>query len=154
MFLCPGGTRFAATLDRSETRRTGPLVLDTAALWRDVCIVGDNPFSPELLQALETKTVKKRPIRISILESLSAQPGCQILFISRSMKDELPDVFQVMGKQPMLLISDIKNFATLGGMIELKRRSNKIEIIINLTVTQSAGLRLKANLLSLARIVK
>ncbi|WP_425393363.1 YfiR/HmsC family protein [Colwellia piezophila] len=45
------------------------------------------------------------------------------------------------------------SFAVNRGMIELAKKSNKTQLIINLTAVRTAGIRLNSNLIDLAQVV-
>ncbi len=58
-----------------------------------------------------------------------------------------------LGALPVLTVSDLPGFAQQGGVIGLVRQSGRLRFEVNRGVAQSAGLRLSADLLSLAMTV-
>jgi hypothetical protein len=59
-----------------------------------------------------------------------------------------------MDAHAILTVSEIENFAQRGGIINLKKESNRVVFEINLDVVKRAGLAMNAQLLKLAKIVK
>ena len=78
----------------------------------------------------------------------------QAIFISVSEENNLPAILKLLDGQAILTVSEIENFAQRGGMIKLKRESNKLVFEINVDAAKRSGLAMSAQLLRLAKIVK
>ncbi|MDG2460399.1 MAG: YfiR family protein [Luminiphilus sp.] len=52
-----------------------------------------------------------------------------------------------------LLVSDEPGYARNGGMVELKRRGARIDLVVNVGALESAGLRASSKLLQLSEVV-
>ena len=73
---------------------------------------------------------------------------CDLLFFSQD--DAVPDLTAV---NSILTISEAAGFAAAGGMVELRRRSGRVELIINGSELQHAGFTASSRLMSLATVV-
>lgn len=116
----------------------------------DICVVGNSPLS-------ETGNVFKAASTAKLTLSLvnernwsNAHNHCHIVFISASEEDKLSEILAAMKGQPVLMVSDIDNFAAKGGMIGFVTNDNKIKIVINAKAISTAGLRVDAQLLEIA----
>jgi hypothetical protein len=79
--------------------------------------------------------------------------NCQLLFISRSVQQQMPAILKQLEGTNVLTVSDIPGFARHGGMIGFIIVNSRINIEINLAVVNRAGLKMSAKLLEVAKIV-
>ncbi len=117
-----------------------------------LCVLGDDPFDGAL-DALEGRTVKKRPIVARRLESTDSPEKCHILFVSASEHGRLGTILESLSGMPVLAVGDTPRFARSGGIIRLETVDNRVRFEINLGAAQNAKLKLDSRLLRLARIV-
>jgi hypothetical protein len=118
-----------------------------------ICILGDNPFG-DVLEPLRNRNVKGAPIQIKYFDqSEDIASACQLLFISDSKRAFIQPILQLFSGQATLTLSDIDDFASQGGIIELTQGDNKIGFTINPNQARRAGLSIAAPLLDLATIV-
>jgi len=117
-----------------------------------VCVLGEDPFGSALEANISGKTVRGREMQIRRSPKLSELQTCQVLFVSQSEKKRMAEILGAIGTAGVLTISDTKDFAELGGVIELKTENEKIHFEINLKAAQRAGLKISYKLLSLATV--
>lgn len=132
-----------------ESRRTlpkdGPVV---------VCIIGESPFG-EALEALQANVRKSgmRPVRVinygAYQEDMNIA-ACHLLFVTSSEKKNFRKIITGLRDAPVLTVADTENFLSSGGMINLVHSNGKIRWTINRSAADRAGLRLSAQLLSIA----
>ena len=118
-------------------------------------VVGTDPFGAALDKIVEGETFHNRPIvarRFPRMEEAAA--NSHVLFISSSEESHLPAILKLLGRQGVLTVSEIENFAQRGGIISLKKENNRIVFEINLAAAKRARLTMNAQLLKLAKIVK
>jgi len=118
-------------------------------------VVGKDPFGTALDKIVEGETFHSRPIvarRFPRMDEAAA--NSHVLFISSSEESHLPAILKLLGRQGVLTVSEIENFAQRGGIISLKKENNRIVFEINLAAAKRARLTMNAQLLKLARIVK
>jgi hypothetical protein len=118
-----------------------------------ICTIGKDKLA-DALQRLGGRTIHGRPVRIAThsIDSLSSDE-CHVLYIASSMQDHTYKIFELLMNTPILTISTIPGFSQSGGMVELKRRGEKIRFIINLQVARQAGLELSSRILDLATVI-
>lgn len=121
----------------------------------NLCILGEDPFGETLdFIVQKNKTIKERPVMVKRLSKIEQAKGCHLLFIDDSMKPKLDSIFSWLKSQPVLSVSDIKNFVVKGGMIEFYRRDNKVRLQLDPVTLDEAGLKVSAQLMKIAKIVK
>ena len=118
-------------------------------------VLGKDPFGVALDKTIEGESFQQKRIVIRRFSRMDESVGnSQVLFISASEESNLPAILKLLDGQAALTVSEIENFAPRGGMIQLKKESNKIVFEINVEAAKRAGLAMHAQLLKLAKIVK
>ena len=118
-------------------------------------VVGKDPFGAALDKVIEGEHFHGKTIVTRRFPRMAeAAASAQVLFISASEEVNLPAILKLLDGQAILTVSEIENFTELGGVIELKKESNKIAFEINVDAAKRAGLAMNAQLLKLAKIVK
>lgn len=138
-------TKFTDWPTNAFTNSNDPIVIG---------IVGDDPFGQTLDGVVRGEMVGSRPLVVKRLRTGDDLAGCQVLFLSRSEKDRLPELLGQLKARPVLTVSDISGFAELGGMVNLQLVSKTVKLEINQVVAETGGLQISAKLLKLARLVK
>jgi hypothetical protein len=118
-----------------------------------VCIFGPDPFDG-YLRPMEGRSVNQRRIRILNIHSINELSECNMLFVSESGKPQWPDIRKSIAGQAILTVSDIRDFAQLGGMIEFGRKDGRISVNLNQDAVNDAELSVQERLLNLVTIVK
>lgn len=123
----------------------------------NIGILGDDPFGDLLEQAVDGKMVDGRSITIKRFDGFDDSKAgpirkCQILFISYSEKDRLPEIFNALQGAPVLTVSEIERFPAQGGMILFDQEGNRITLAINPGPAAKAGLTLSAQLMQVSKI--
>jgi hypothetical protein len=138
---------FAQLVDWPEPARAGePFV---------VAVVGADPFGPALDQALDGKAVRGRPIEVRRYPSAAAMERARphVLFAGGDDAAVERALAAVEG-QPVLTVGEIARFAERGGIIGFRMTPDgRVGFDINLRGAERAGLRMRSQLLKLARIV-
>lgn len=116
-----------------------------------VGVVGDDRVN-EAVAALEQKSVNGRPIAVVRIDSItdSNLEHCHMLFISASAGPELEAGLASLAAVNVLTVGETEGFAERGGVIELRKKKNKISFAINRSAARNAQLRVNARLLDLA----
>lgn len=117
-----------------------------------ICVLGADPFGAAL-DSIVGKSVQNREVVTARLATGSDAGGCHLLFVAESEQDRLSGILEGLVVRPILTISDMKDFAKSGGMINLKVAENRIKFSINLGVARDAALNFSSRLLNLAEIV-
>lgn len=135
-------------------------------------ILGNNPFG-QSFQPLLDKTIRGRAIQLveipsyqTFLDKSHNKQGdfnayrkkythmfqqCDILFICQSEKDVFNSLLPLAQNQSILTVSDITGFSETGGMIGFVTEKKKIRFEINLSVVTQEQIKIRSQLLGLAR---
>ncbi len=119
-----------------------------------ICIWGEDPFGNQLDIAVANEKIKGRPIKVLRINDVEEMAPCQIVFASKSKRRYKAHIFTFVKNYPVLTVSDMKNFANRGGMIEFFNLGNKVRFIIAPKAVKKASLKVSARLLQIAKIAK
>ncbi len=117
-----------------------------------ICFFGKEPLDGNLSR-LEGRTAQKSTISIVHVDDISKTADCSVVFINRDNANILPALFSFLKDKHVLTVSDIDEFAKLGGMIELTKEDKRIALYINKSAVDRAGLTIQTRLLKLAKMV-
>lgn len=118
-----------------------------------ICIAGNDPFG-DALESLSGKMIESHPVEVRRLPATTNLDRCHIVFVSRAEQGQIKAVLAKLALRPTLTVSDISDFARMGGMIGLVEADQRIRFDINLTVARQVNLKLSSHLLKLATIVE
>jgi hypothetical protein len=136
-----------------------------------VGIIGEDPFG-DAADIFKDKKVEERNVVIKRFEGieqlkkmaekdkpanekLEALKTCHLLFICPSEQKQSREIIDIVGKDGVLTVGDTSGFIESGGGINFLMEENKIRFDINLTAAEKAGLKIRSQLLRLAkRVVK
>ena len=79
--------------------------------------------------------------------------GCHLVFISKSEKAHLTDIFDSLGSASVVTVSETENFARRGGIINFYLDGNKVRFEINADAAQRKGIKISSQLLKLGKVV-
>jgi hypothetical protein len=117
------------------------------------CMLDASPVT----QALELILASPKAVNTAVEHYAISKPAeaikCNFVYIGAENSDSVASVIAITRGKPILTVSDIDGFANAGGMIELKRKSNKVKVRINLELLSEHGLKASSKLLNLADIV-
>jgi len=117
-------------------------------------ILGDDPFGPFLDETVRGERLGARPIQVRRYRRIADLEECQVLFISRSENERLPEILSAVKHRPVLTVSDGDGFANQGGMIQFVTDKSRIRLRINLDAAEAANLTISSKLLRVAEIVR
>ena len=121
-----------------------------------IAIVGRDPFDGNLEHLLDGKSVGGHPLRVLSISPANqvdlARMHAHLLFVARSEGLSVKGFVQQIRTSPILTVSEIPEFARLGGMIEVFEEDGNLHFEINRVSAEQAGLKLSSKLLALARI--
>lgn len=119
-----------------------------------MCIVGDSPVAAALIEAVRNQRIGGHAIDARAIATDAPMHSCDVLFVSMSETRRSARALEVLKSLPILTVSDDKQFAQSGGVVELFVENGRMRFSINTDAADRAGLRLSSRLLSLARIVR
>lgn len=101
--------------------------------------------------AIEGKLIKGKKLAVRQLSNINGINNCQVVYISNSENNNLIDILDTIKHKKILTVSDIGNFADKGGIIGFVRIENKIRFEINLKAAEESHLKIRSDLLTLAK---
>jgi hypothetical protein len=119
-----------------------------------VCVAGRDPFGAALNRTLLGKNVAGHPFATRQLANDEQADGCHVLFVARSEKHRAGALADDGRRRSILTIGDFDSFASEGGVIAFYLNDNRVRFAINVDSAAGSGLKISANLLALARIVR
>jgi len=115
-------------------------------------IAGDDPFGSLLKEAVEGETYHGRPIRIEHYRTPRDIKRCHILFVSRSLVDQMAEILaQTTGKN-VVTVGETDGFLDRGGMIALTADRNRVHVRVNASSLRAANVDVSSKLLRVAEI--
>ena len=119
-----------------------------------VCIVGGDPFDPDLEQELLNHTVERHPLAIMTVKRGADLRFCHMVFVpAPEWKQEARVIDNVRGAS-VLTVGETKGFAERGGIINFTIDRNKLRFAINLDAAKQTPLTISSKVLALAKIVR
>ena len=116
-------------------------------------VVGRDPFGP-YLDALATRTIKGKSVRVRRLSGTTELAGCcHLLFIAASEARDLPRILERTAARPVLTVGDTKGYGEAGVLINLVADGGRIAFEVNESAVRKSGLKFNSKLLRLARLV-
>jgi len=116
-------------------------------------VLGRDPFGTDLDSVVRGEHVGSHTLVVHRYEDVSDVKNCQILFIDRSQAPQLRHVLDALRGRAILTVSDIKDGASAGVMIDLVNDDSHIRLQINVNAARESGLAISAKLLRPAKIV-
>lgn len=119
-----------------------------------VCVLGEDPFGSSLDTTLAGETIGGKSVVAKRISNPQESDDCRILFLSPTEGGHLKKIVAELDKKAVLTVSDIPQFAQLGGMIQFVLEGKRVRFEVNLAATQRAGLTLSSELLKVATTVR
>ena len=117
-----------------------------------ICLFGGDPFDG-YLAPLQGRTAQQAIISIVDVNSVVETGTCSAVIVHNNQRDQLPALLSFLHGKSILTLSDTQSFAELGGMIELARQEEKIELKINTNSLDNSKLIIDPKMLKLAKLV-
>jgi hypothetical protein len=114
-------------------------------------VFGDNPFGDELEDVVKGRRINGHPIIVKSFSSAAAVRNVHLLFIAAAAEDRLGEFRAAVRGTSILTVGETDEFFRRGGIIQFVVEGDKIRFDINAAQASSAGLKISAQLLSLAR---
>lgn len=115
----------------------------------NLCVYGQNPFGAEI-DGLEGKAVGARHIAVHRFTSVELLKTCQVVFIARSVADDLPTLLTQLRDLTVLTVADSPGAGDQGVALNMNIVNGKVTFEANLEAARGAQLNLSSKLLRLA----
>jgi len=133
-------------------------------------IVGKNPFG-DAFKPIENKRIKERQVIVKQFKGLGEQEKsgekdkdeidkqieairkCQLLFICSSERARFKETVNLVKDYSVLTVGDTQGFLDSGGIIKFVMKENKVRFEISITAANRAKIKVRSQLLRLAKKV-
>jgi len=119
----------------------------------EFCVVKKGPVVKALQSVLASPKATKTAVDIRQISNTKKVSGCDYVFIDSASEKYVQTIIAATHGKAILTISEIEGFASMGGMIELKRNSNRVNVLMNVDVLNAQRLKASSKLLKLATII-
>jgi hypothetical protein len=117
-------------------------------------IIRHDPFDGALENAMNGKSVGRHTISVKRFDSADDINACQLLFVPTECDDSLGPIFDKVGKSPVLTVGETDAFMAAGGQFRFYIDGNRVRFEVDPDTIDSAGLKVSAKLMKLARMYK
>lgn len=117
-----------------------------------ICATDRAPLGGHLAK-LELRLSQGRPIRVLTGLRLEELAGCHVVVVTASEASLVGGMLEAVQGSPVLTVSDVRDSARRGVMIELVRSEDRFALRVNAAAARRARLVLSAQLLQLAKEV-
>lgn len=118
---------------------------------RRIAIFESESMAKILEQIVKDRRVKEHRIEVVRVMNIDEAQAAEILFIPGEKVKEQKLAIELLKKQPVLLVSEEREFLAMGGMIALMSENEDVRIAINQEALKQAGLKASSRLLRLAQ---
>jgi len=119
-----------------------------------ICVVGDDPVSILLDQAVAGQQVNTHPIIVKHLQQAAADSGCKIVYVASADRQVVASTLEALRSVPVLTVTDADRTPDAAGIISFTLRDNRVRFNIDDALAATDGLVISSKLLSLANSVK
>jgi hypothetical protein len=120
----------------------------------NVCIVGRDPFGPELDQAVAGQRLGPRAIVLRRIAVATRDSGCHIMFVGGSNAQSVAAALAAVRGTPVLTVTDVARPGGANGIIAFAIENNRVRFDIDDRAAGENGIQVRAPLLALARAVR
>ncbi len=123
---------------------------------QDTIVLGvlSDPGSQTDFSSITGKMVQDATIEIRLVTSVDEIRNCDLIFIDEGQSSILREAFAVSQSEAVLTISEMDEFCSQGGIIQLVHRRGKLRFFINRSAARDSHLVLSSQLLKMAKIVE
>ena len=116
-------------------------------------VLGENPFDEILEEIYSKQKIKNKYVKTIYISEISEINKCNLVFISKSYQKKIQQVISYTKNKPILTVSDSKDFAKKGVLINFIIKDNKLRFEINGNAVKQSGLKISHLLMQQAIVV-
>jgi len=116
-------------------------------------VMGHSAFLHWLEKFYIDNTINGKPVKVRGIDDENEIDGCNVLFISSSLKYRLSKIIEAVQGKPILLVSDTEGFADKGVHINFYFRLDRPFFEVNEKSMHDSGLKASFHLMKMARII-
>jgi uncharacterized protein DUF4154 len=116
----------------------------------NACVLGDAPTGDALERSVKGRQLAGHAMTVQRVAPDGALKSCHLLYISGLKIAQLAGVVEAIKGAPVLTISDMEDFARLGGIVHVFVENGKMAFDLNLELAKRTRLLLSSKLVMLA----
>jgi hypothetical protein len=113
----------------------------------NLCVIG-NTIVQEAFSRISDKKVGGRGLIVSDMTRSRNFDRCHVLF----HRIRLSQLYDATAGKPILTIDDVEHLSTFKSIVNLQKGDDKMELYINLSLAERAGLKISSRVLKLAHL--
>lgn len=114
------------------------------------CILGNTPLDG--FNLIHGRIFHNKPVQLHAVNTLNSNE-CQVVFVSKSEKNNVTSIIKQLEGQPVLTISDLPNFAQQGGGVNLFIANEQPALMLNTHAIRSQKLEISKEMLKILTII-
>jgi hypothetical protein len=114
------------------------------------CVLGDGPVSDALERTVKGRMLSGHSISVSRVALNGPLRTCHLLYVSGVTAAQVSAIVTIVKDAPVLTISDIDDFAPLGGIVHMFVENGRMRFDLNVDRAKLSRLQLSSKLLTLA----
>jgi hypothetical protein len=114
------------------------------------CVLGDRAIHDALERTVKGRQLSGHDISVPQMEIDGSLRSCHLLYLSGITSKQVSLIVTAVKDAPVMTISDLENFAELGGIAQMFVENGKMRFDVNLGVARHSRLQLSSKLLGLA----
>ncbi len=115
-----------------------------------VCVVGQSAITPLLERAAQGQALHEQPVVVRHYASVTANPGCQAIFVAGSDTQSVTDVLDAVRGTPVLTVTDGQTRSNATGVINFVLADRRVRFEIDQQAATDNKLGISSKLLGLA----
>jgi hypothetical protein len=119
-----------------------------------LCVAGDDRVVSALEEATASRDIDGHPLAVRAIVVEGALRSCHLLHVEGLDEPRSIRLIASLDRAPVLVVSDLRSFAHMGGMVSLFVDDGRMRFGVNLETIRRNRLRVSSRLLSLAKFVK
>jgi hypothetical protein len=117
-------------------------------------VCGPAELTDEIAESLHGRAIGNRVVKVTRVTSTNEAVSSDLLFVSAVDEDRCRGIQAGVRDRPIVTVGESGSFAAANGMITFVREGDKLRFEINSTAAERAGLKISAQLLKLATVVR
>ena len=118
-----------------------------------IAVLGDDEISHNLELLVRGEKIHGKTVVVKPCSSVIEAGDSHILFIGSTMQESMAQIVEMYDGLSTLVVGDSDAFVNAEGMVNLRRKDNRIKIEININAARKVGIRFNARLLKVAIII-
>jgi hypothetical protein len=119
-----------------------------------IAVVGDESVVSELTTVIGGRTARSRPVVVRRWREADLQGGIAIVYVRHEEGARLPAIARAAQRTATLVVTEHEGALDQGSMINFQVAEGRVRFDVALAAAESAGLRISARLLAVARDVR